>query len=81
MGKAVAAKADKFTSVNCNYVVDESHVPLVVGAIGNLLGHGNENLVTTTKYTIFTFLPRGTHPRGRGGARPPADPAPPPAAL
>ena len=60
MGKAVAAKQEKFTNVNCNYVVDEGHVPLAVGAIGNLLGHGNENMVSTTKYTAFTFLPRGT---------------------
>ena len=59
MPAAVRPKADKFTNIRCNYVVDPEHIKSAATSKGMsaMFGRGNENLVSTTKYTVLTFLP------------------------
>lgn len=50
---------EKFTNVHCNPLVDPNNASHAQSnSLGELLGLcGNENLVSTTKYSIITFLP------------------------
>lgn len=59
MPATVRPKAEKFTNVRCNYTVDPEHSKPAASSSGisAVFGCGNENLVSTTKYTVLTFLP------------------------